>query len=67
MELNQSTEIRKDFTATSEEAVYTARVYEGVVTVSVSGLSSAPSTLSVPADNLGELAEFLTLLAQANQ
>ena len=63
MQISETTQTRHDFTATEGGAEFSARLYEGAVTVSVSGLQSAPATFVIPADRLGDLAQFVTLVA----
>ena len=62
MELNVTTETRKDISTAAENSTFSARLFEGVVTINVSGLSTPSSTITLTLDALPDLAQFTALV-----
>lgn len=59
MDYTKTTEIRIDIEAAAGEAQYSARLFEGIVTLSLSGTAATPSQLSIPHEELPTLVEFI--------
>lgn len=59
MDYGKSTETRIDITGSDGSARFTARLFEGIVTIGLSGTRATPSALSIPHEDLPALAEFL--------
>lgn len=60
MDYSKSTEVRTDIEATEGDARFTARIFEGVVTIGLSGTAATPSQIAVPHEDLPALAEFIS-------
>lgn len=59
MDYGKTSETRIDITGADGDAKFSARVFEGIVTIGLSGTAATPSQIAVPHENLPALAEFI--------
>jgi len=59
MDYTKTTEVRTDIEGVDGDAQYSARIFEGIVTLSLSGTAATPSQIAVPHEELPTLVEFI--------